>query len=108
MVVSFHDISDKQVIKYIETCLQDKEKIKEVKKSVQKMKNIQEKKTNELKKIIKKSLKKIIKKSLKKSIRKSLKKTNTDKLITDIIKRLENNIEDLSISDLVKKKLRIK
>ena len=45
------------------------------------MKNIQEKKTNELKKIIKKSLK----------------KTNTDKLITDIIKRLEDNIEDLSI-----------
>ena len=40
MVVSFHDISDKQVIKYIETCLQDKEKIKEVKKSVQKVKNI--------------------------------------------------------------------
>ena len=50
MVAGFQDIPDDQVIKYIETSLQDHDKIKQIKKSVQKMKDERKREAKRFKK----------------------------------------------------------
>lgn len=105
MVAGFQDIPDDQVIKYIETSLQDHDKIKQIKKSVQKMKDERKREAKRFKKNLIKSLKKSINKSLKKSVHKSLKKTDNVQIINDFINRLKDKMKNVSISDSVRKKL---